>query len=507
MNASIERSTTVKRISREVALFPWYTRALLILLALYTAVVTAYSLTESAKDVTNEMRAAPTLAVFHGVRIYQRNHQGISFSILYGPISYLLHLPAALCSGPRSFFLTGCAISLVLFCVPLFLFLRRLQMHSANVFWTGLLFAVLFILVTNNSVSLRLSAMLISPDAAALGLSGAACTVLFFYSGKRPWLDPCLMAGFTCCALFSKQNMVALAVILPLFSLLIGGRQLALRLIVCMGAGALITLAIVFAVYHDLVAVYFNNVIVPGRFLRRWDHAPGAVRLLYEQGVLLLFAIGCLVFVSCVGTDSVVRRLGRGDLSRTLLFACMAVGSVPASIMGSVFWGGWLNPLSPTLYFELLTLVALSHLLLVEVPAEAGVRSGVLGVLLIFAVVLTPLAAERVDRTAFLRRSASDVVYRYALQHPGQVYFPFNQVSVYFAEHRFYHADWGIMNYDSARLPYSGDEIRRGVPPTARFIAYPSAPTKMLMAPYLSPGRRRAQLPGLEEFSVVELER
>jgi hypothetical protein len=63
------------------------------------------------------------------------------------------------------------------------------------------------------------------------------------------------------------------------------------------------------------------------------------------------------------------------------------------------------------------------------------------------------------------------------------------------------------MNYDSARLPYSGDEIRRGVPPTARFIAYPSAPTKMLMAPYLSPGRRRAQLPGLEEFSVVELER
>src|SRR5205814_8385625 len=109
---------------------------------------------------------------------------------------------------------------------------------------------------------LIMSAFQISPDAAALGLAGAACTVLFSYSDRQSWRAPALMAACTCAAVFTKQTTLALVPVLLVFSLLIGGRRLALRLIVCLGAGVLVVLAIILTVYHDLWGVYYNTVIV-----------------------------------------------------------------------------------------------------------------------------------------------------------------------------------------------------------------------------------------------------
>src|SRR5207247_7581568 len=121
-----------------------------------------------AKDVTNEMRGAPTLGVWHGARVYQIGLKGVSFSVLYWPLSYLFHLPAALMPNPKSFFLAGSAISFMLYCAPLFIFLWRLRIDPENRLNAGLILGTVFVLATLNSPSLSLSAFLISPAAVAL---------------------------------------------------------------------------------------------------------------------------------------------------------------------------------------------------------------------------------------------------------------------------------------------------------------------------------------------------
>jgi hypothetical protein len=124
-----------------------------------------------------------------------------------------------------------------------------------------------------------------------------------------------------------------------------------------------------------------------------------------------------------------------------------------------------------------------------------------------FSTFLTPLIAEELDRSALRTVSSSEIVYRYDLQHPGQIYFPFHQVSVYFAEHKFYHSDWGVMDLIAGRFPVSKTEVWSHIPPAARFIAYPPDVRTDIQTPYLAPSHRRVDLPGLPGFAVFELER
>ncbi|HUD13234.1 MAG TPA: hypothetical protein VMQ56_06225 [Terracidiphilus sp.] len=489
---------------------PALVRLLLVSLFAYAAVLTTFALLRGSRAVYNEMRGAPTLGILHGMPIYQIGLKHVAFCVLYGPLSYLFYLPAALYRNPHSYFLAGSCISFLLYCLPLCLFLVQLR-AARNGFWIGLLYASAFVLFTLNSASLAYSSMNFTADAPTLGFAGLACAILFFYNGKRLWLDPALIAIFACCALGCKQNMALFVVALPLFGLIYHGRGFAMRLIVCIGTGLVLTLGVIWAVYHSLSAVYFNNILVPRRFPLLWEHAAPAVEFLYTNAVLLLFALGCLIAIAFSSTHSLCQGFSRGQIGRVILFFAIALGLTPFSIMGVVFWGGSANALSPTLYFGLLTLLALSHVLLVEQPREREWPgpSSAWAVLVLFAVLHCPLLAKTLGpypvRFA-LRRSSSDIVYRYSLQHPGEVYFPFDQVSVFFAEHKFYHADWGIGDLILGKVPVSSDEVRRNIPPAARYVAYPPDAPSNCLAPYITPNHIHHKLPELPTFSVFELE-
>jgi hypothetical protein len=485
-------------------------RLLLAGLFAFAAVLVVLAVLRGSKVVYNEMRGAPTLGILHGMPVYQIAVKDVSFCVLYGPLTYLFYLPAALFNNPHSYFLVASCVSFLVYCLPLGLFLIHMR-GVQNGFWMGLLFASTFLLFTLNSASLTYSSMNFTADAPTLGFAGLACTILFFYDGRRPWLDTALIAIFACCALGSKQNMALFVVALPLFGLIYYGREFTMRLIVCIGAGLALTLSVIWAVYRDLSAVYFNNVLVPRHFPIQWENVSIPIELLISQTVLLLFALGCLLTIAFSSTHDFARGFGRGQLGRVVLFFAVALGLAPFSIMGAVFWGGSANALSPTIYFGLLTLLALSHVLLIEQPLtrEWHGRGSAFAILVLFAALHFPLLAKTLGpypvRFA-LRQSSSDIAYRYSLEHPGEVYFPFNQVSVFFAEHKFYHADWGLGDLLLGKVTFSDEEVRQHIPPTARYVAYPPEASSNCLVPFIAPNHLRQSLTELPNFSVFELE-
>lgn len=474
-------------------------------LAVYIAAVTLLVLWHDSRLVYNDMRGAPSLALFHGVPIYQVGLKRVVFSALYGPFSYLFHLPAAFFHSPQSYFVAACVISLLIYSSPLILFFMHAR-RAAGV-WTALLLAIAFFAFTLNTEGLAFSSMGFSPDAATIGFAGLACAILFFHDGRRPWLDPVWITTCTYCSIGSKQNMAVLLAVLPIFGWFLHGRAFVIRLMVCFAAGLVVSLAVIKAVYGDLYAVYFDNVVMPRHFPLRWGEGPFAVQYLYGELAFLLFAIGCLAFLFYGGSSPKPSRMAS---ARVLLFASMTVCVTPFSILGVIFWGGAQNALSPTLYFALLTLIALSYVLLIETPVASGRSQPALAVLALFAALHAPLLSRHYYPLSKIRsdfgKSSSVLAYNYDLGHPGEVYFPFNQVVVYFAEHEFYHADWGIGNLVLAKVPFSVEEVRRCIPPRARYVAYPPDVRDNWLAPYLTSHFKKAQLSELPGFSVFEME-
>ncbi len=493
-------------------------RILPIVLAIYTGLLSALVLLRSSKIVYNDMRGGPALGVAHGYSIYPMGLEDISFDIPYGPLSYLFGLPATLFHSPRTYFLAGCLISFLLYCAPLIFFLIRLRHRRQDGFLVGVLLAAGFILFTLNSKSLVYSAASFTPDAAAIGFVGLACTVMYFYNGSRPWLDPALIAIFACCAAGSKQNVVIVVFVLPLFALVLHGRAFAIRLTVCMVLAVSGVTGLIWAVYRNLPAVYFNNYTIPRGVPMLFRTAPAAAQLLYAQALPLLLAIACLVLLAWSTAGNVFTNPA---YRRVWLFPAMALCLTPLSIMGMCWWGGDVNALSPALYFTLLSLLALSYMLLVESHSGWPERPKVLAMVAFFAVLNAPLFDPFATRPAgmsmqstveayirdIFHQSPSDIVYRYDLAHPAQVFFPYNQCSVFFAEQKFYHAEWGLATLVLAKFPFTTEQVWRHVPPAARYVAYPPGGPSRWFVPYIAPSLRRVTIPELPGFDVFEVER
>jgi hypothetical protein len=63
--------------------------------------------------------------------------------------------------------------------------------------------------------------------------------------------------------------------------------------------------------------------------------------------------------------------------------------------------------------------------------------------------VLMAVNAPRVFKYPGWRRAwdnENEIAYRYDVQHPGQVYFPWNPLTSLLAEHKLYHFDYGVFD-------------------------------------------------------------
>jgi len=445
-------------------------------------------------------RFSPTYSLLRGYTLYYPEGSGPVYNTIYPPMSYLAYLPAAFCGGPTTSMIAGALLGQALVLVPILaLFLAphgdrsstRSPLFSACVFfgfWKFLASSLLHGLL-----------VFIHADAPSIGFAALACTVLYARRAEpvpsvRTMLSSAVFASL---AVWSKQTLAPLFVLLPAWLFLTHGLGAALRFSGWLAA-SLAGFTAIFVGAFGLRPMRFNVIDLPKS--HPWTYAPdyshGFLVFLTELAsvclpVLLgLFALLYLSRGRPTGADDEVVTdalpAGRSGAIRSYfranywaLFAGLGVAMVPFGLLARIKLGGHINAYGHTLYF----LAVAACLLLLDWHArnrELG-RERVNGALKA-AVLVWPLAPLLMVNSDLLQQYTSmqpvyqnpqEVAYQYALKHPGEAYFPWNTLSTLMAEGQAYHFEAGMIDRDLGHVAPIDTHFRRHVPDKLRVVAYP----------------------------------
>jgi hypothetical protein len=347
------------------------------------------------------------------------------------------------------------------------------------------------------------------PDAATIGLLICACTLLLV----RPSL---LAHGFSavCCALavWSKQSVITALIVPPCFLLITQGTRPAIRYGSIL-AGALFILTIMFVLAFGGSRLWFHMVTISANHSFQ-DNAHGnVVAILYGIGDWLADAIEPLVLVAVmvlIGAGKAI-RIGRSTPA-WMLFATMGIVLLPSSVLGYIKVGGFYNNFALTNYF--LLLAAMVGIVdgwpgfLEKTPELARLAMSAASVYLVSQAVLQGVVREQslsrmVDWIAHPARNVHELVYAYAAARPGEIWFPWNNLSTLLAEGRMYHFEWGVVDRLEAGNAPTSEQLAKGLPPNMRYVAF--APrSQSFRSLEIVPGfTQRVSLDALKDFVVI----
>lgn len=481
-----------QRISRVLGLS-------LTLVTLCTAVTLALLLILFSKDPYNEERIIPTVALATGVKIYQVQGSGPHLSVLYGPFFYLLYWPLTWCRHAAPLLSFGTLWSLFLYSLPAWCLAFSGRRMTALQRWIPVLTLLVLSLSSYWSTQVMLA---IHPDAAGCGLAGLGFCLIALAERIGPARIG--LAVLLCtAAFFCKQN---LGFALPLLCVLIwmrAGRKrcgLALLFAVISACGLLV---LFWASYGDLRSIWFNNYVVPRRSGLEWRKASAGLLTFYQSILMHLLFLAILLSTELRRGSAIWNR-------RTALYLfALAASAMLLSFPAYLFPGGAGNAFAPAMSMLSLTCsLWIWRLLLDRTGRDLWLTAiGPAAFLLVVAVSTFSLRVRTPEIASALRKSPSERVEQYDRAHPGQVYFPFNPVAVYFAEGRFYNTDWGMENRARAGFATPEAEFREGAPRAARLLAYPIAPTSgpgYILQKYF-PAAAQIQQAKLEDFFVYSL--
>jgi hypothetical protein len=91
------------------------------------------------------------------------------------------------------------------------------------------------------------------------------------------------------------------------------------------------------------------------------------------------------------------------------------------------------------------------------------------------------------------------VSYKYALKHPGKAYFPRYPLSVFYAEHCFYHWDGALLDREVTGHKVSQEQFASGIPSDFSVVAWSKGrPASQVLSDYLAgwPQINDPELPG-----------
>lgn len=472
------------------------------------AVLLIVEMVSGSKVIYNEMRAAPIFGLVHGYDIYQKTINGPSFCVIYAPLSYLAYFPMTLGKSPYSAFFIGTLLAGIYYYSPLvywMMVLRRRKDYAGPIFYW---LSYAFIVFTLVSTALGYSSSLITADAPAIGAAGLAALILLLArNAESRWGSAFVCAALSVFSVGCKQNMLLVLAAFIGYAWLRLGKQYALRFVAALTVCGVLSLVALRLIYGGFEKIVFHNILVPSHIEFFRGQLPHAARMLYQELHDPLLLLGAAAIFVMAARPASLSRLLRARC--VLLFVCALV-LMPGSLAGKIIKGGSDNALSPTIYFFLLGVVVLLY---DTYTAEAGpvTRKGLLALVILFCVVsqvsllpkiLTPFSLHRL-----VSPNSSKMVFDYSRKHSGEIYFPFNTVSVLLAEGKIYHSDWGVGNLKLGGETVTQEEIYRFIPPSARYVAYaPDAAGDWLLE-YLAPDRRRVRLPELPEFHVFEIQR
>ena len=398
----------------------------------------------------NDVRLAPTFMLWHGSSPYPGLDAGPLTTWTYGPMELLLNLPALLAPDAAGALLIGGVINLLCAAVPAAVAIRALPAGTPS---PGRVWAWLLCLAAWPASSLQY----IQSDNAAVAFGLLSCTLLAAGLGHPVRLT--FAALFAACAVWSKQTSVGLILAQIIWVFLTVGWAASVRHAVACAAW-LLALGVVFVAWFGFDGLWVNLVALP----RQFPLTPDPLRRTQELGLALALYVVLPAAGLLAGRRAVFRRA-----SPWLLPALVWLFLLPMALLSFFGHGGSSNSLNGVLYlFPVAACAAVAWVgRLAPRTAPAWIAAGIVAVLTrqLSASPLLPL------RPMTEHLAVGEALAR---RFPGRVYFPWNPLVTFFAEHRFYHTEDGMMVREITGHGRARADALRDLPPAWSITAIPA---------------------------------
>ncbi len=414
-------------------------------------------------DQLSDLRLTQALSLLHGLK-YPSLDGGVLLAPIYGPVGFCFYWPAAFFSLPSSAMLAAQIIATACFFVPaLLIFVGRNRWHGTR---EGVLAFLAFGILSCTLDALKFCAFWVHADAPALGLAMAAAGLL--YAGGGGDKRRVLSAVCVVLSIWAKQTMLPVVGALVLYVWIAHGRREAVRYVGhLLLSGAVVTAAVIY--FFGVRDVWLNMILVPFYspwiFPDKWEASLTVLRQLF-----LTIAVPCALLLLGLYEDLKAGLFKRGFsswLASNPWFVFMWVGIflLPSSFLGKIKIGAAANNLGLALCFLLIS--ALLSL----------IRKRGSGALTIFALILltaaqnwpvlsqNPIAPNE-------KRFVADKAWRFALEHPEEVYFPGIPLAGAMADNKFYHSGIGIWEREISGFPVPPYYFSAGLPARMKWIIF-----------------------------------
>jgi hypothetical protein len=429
-----------------------------IVLLVVAGLLASFVLQVTAHDYS-AARLAQSTGLVQGHGLYHGATSGPALSTIYGPVSVLLYVPAALLDDITASMFAASVTNILCFLLPLFvLFLCGRGRESRT-------FAVAFFALTAAGMlafeSMRQMLGSIHVDGPAVGLGILSCALLIGTTeapGFGRLLAAALLAGLSA---WTKQVDAPLALGQLAWLGLAHGRGTAGRYLVALLLAAGATTAAIVLVF-GLEAMFFNLLTVPG------GHAFQPLGPVAREAFLMSLApLAVLAWVA--GTSREPGRALRSEWA-LLLFAFVALA--PTSFLARAKQGGFLNS-----YHSQYFLVAAAGLALATSVARGGTPARRLACVAagVAALVFLPYGrvASKLENFRAAETNRQETALALARAHPGEVFFPWNPLVTLFSDRELYHFEWGVRDRDLAGHRMTDEHVRAHVPANLRYLLYP----------------------------------
>ncbi len=448
------------------------------LLTVVLAVVSYHVLIDSTSSWDySGIRLQRSFALRAGAPLYPPRDAGAVLITLYGPVGAVAYLPATIARRPAGAVLAGQLLSwLFVFGTLGWLHCRSARRAGRQWRWAALGFLTGAALIVDVR-PLEYVAFTVHVDAPALALAAMACGLLVFRDRDAGWCRLLAAASCAVLALWTKQMVLPLLVVLPVYLALTAGRRAAGRFLLCLLLAAGLISAAVWWLF-DPVDLLFHLWTMPSRHLDGIGPGlllSGVERLLRETAVIWVVAGAALVLL--------LRRRHAGvdpwqwRREPAVLFILVGLAELPLALLGYLKIAGDVNAMSYVAYFIICgaTLLLAGEASATSERAARAARRTLwalpAGLLLMVMLVQEPGSLDTWRRPLALAELPHERAFEYARRHPHEIYFPRLTLVSYLAEGEIYHQSAGLLDRQAAGLPLSQEHLRAHLPARMRAIA------------------------------------
>lgn len=425
-------------------------------------------------DPWSPTRLAPIISWTRGYSLYYPQGQGPVIIRMYAPVSSFVYLPTAIASTPAAAMLIGSFINLAFFALPALWLIRRCTRGTSNEIFLAAV-AIFFVTAALHPV-LGHSFTMITVDSPAIGLATCAMAVLI---GAKNVTRSALLAGlFVALAMWAKQTLAPIAVVISIYLLATQPAKSAIKLIGII-VGVIAAFSLLMILCFGWEALYFNLVTIPGKRDWQWSPHNGWEAILRSLKIIWIDsgAVGWMTLLAVT-----IKHDWRISKSPSMLPMLAAILVLPLGAIAYAQMGGRSNNGAPAIYIALIAsataLASAAVPIAAAQPLNATARLARLAMIAILGSTIAYKAGQwtqipdRLSAWRDLRKNPNDAAYRYALAHPGEAWFPKQPLATLLAEGKLYHFDEGLYAMELAKVKMDPNWYAQGLPERLQVTAY-----------------------------------